>query len=239
MTFIDYYFKTILKHFKDAPRSELYSVNDFTFAVAVILSAQATDKKVNEITPALFKAAPTSAKMLSLGEAGLKRHIKVISFFNNKARNIMGLCRALIAEHGGELPRIKAELLSLPGIGEKSANVIMNVLMDAPLIGVDTHLFRLAHRFGWSAAKTPDGVEKDLVRVIPKKYHSVANFCMVMHGRYICKALRPKCEECPVRGRCSAQITPTCRGKAATPAPVSSSRRRPGPGAGNNLQYTI
>lgn len=186
-------------------RSELYSTNEFTFAVAVILSAQATDKKVNEVTPALFAVADTPQKMLKLGEAGLKKHIKVISFFNNKAKNIIGLARALI-EAGGALPRTQEKLLTLPGIGPKTANVIMNVLWGAPLIGVDTHVFRLAHRFGWvgKADNTPEKVEAKLLKIIPKKFHGIVNHVMVLHGRYICKALRPKCAECPVAKWCGA-----------------------------------
>ncbi|MDR0449205.1 MAG: endonuclease III [Rickettsiales bacterium] len=199
LTFVEYYFKTMTKSLDMSRLTELYSTNEFTFAVAVILTAQATDKKVNEITPALFKAADTPEKMAKLGEAGLKKHIKVISFFNNKARNIIAMSRML---RGRALPRAKPELLRLPGIGEKTANVIMNVLWGAPLIGVDTHLFRLSHRFGWSAAKTPEKTEADLVRIIPKKYHGIANHVMVMHGRYICKALRPDCANCPVRAKC-------------------------------------
>ncbi|MDR0319394.1 MAG: endonuclease III [Rickettsiales bacterium] len=187
------------KHLDMSKRSELYSVNDFTFAVAVILSAQATDKKVNEIAPALFRAAPNPEKMLELGLAGLKKHIKVISFFNNKAKNIMAMSRIL---KGGALPRTKEELIALPGIGEKTANVIMNVLWGAPLIGVDTHVFRLSRRFGWSDANTPEKVGRDLARVVPKKYHGIVNHVMVLHGRYICRALRPKCAECPVRAKC-------------------------------------
>ncbi|MCL2737244.1 MAG: endonuclease III [Alphaproteobacteria bacterium] len=185
-------------------RSELYSTNEFTFAVAVILSAQATDKKVNEVTPALFKAADTPEKMLKLGEAGLKKHIKVISFFNNKARNIIGLARAL--RGGAALPRTREKLMKLPGIGQKTANVIMNVLWNAPMIGVDTHLLRLSHRFGWAGAadNTPEKVEKKLLKLIPKKYHETVNHVMVLHGRYVCKALRPKCAECPVAKWCNA-----------------------------------
>jgi endonuclease-3 len=185
-------------------RSELYSTNEFTFAVAVILSAQATDKKVNEVTPALFAVADTPDKMLKLGEAGLKKHIKVISFFNNKARNIIALSRELAG--GKPLPRTREELMKLPGIGQKTANVIMNVLWGDAVIGVDTHLFRLSHRFGWAGASdnTPEKVEKKLLKVIPKKYHVMTNHVMVLHGRYVCKALRPKCAECPVAKWCDA-----------------------------------
>jgi len=198
------YFREVPKVLDMSVRSELYSLNEFTFAVAVILSAQATDKKVNEVTPALFAVADTPEKMIKLGEAGLKKHIKVISFFNNKARNIIGLSRMLAG--GAGLPRTREELLKLPGIGQKTANVIMNVLWGAPMIGVDTHLFRLSHRFGWAgdADNTPEKVEKKLLKLIPKKYHNMVNHVMVLHGRYTCKALRPKCAECPVAKWCTA-----------------------------------
>ena len=195
-------------------RSELYSTNEFTFAVAVILSAQATDKKVNEITPALFKVAPTPVAMLALSEDGLKRHIRVISFFNNKARNIIALAEKL-AEYDGadrndyKFPEIyhdRGALMQLPGIGQKTANVVMNVLWGAPNIGVDTHVFRLAHRFGWvdDADNTPEKVEEKLLQKIPAKYHGMVNHVMVLHGRYTCKALRPKCADCPVAAICPA-----------------------------------
>ncbi|MCL1902001.1 MAG: endonuclease III [Alphaproteobacteria bacterium] len=206
------YFKEMPKHLDMTTRSELYSTNEFTFAVAVILSAQATDKKVNEVTPALFAIADTPEKMLDLGEEGLKKHIKVISFFNNKAKNIIGLASAL--NHGAQSPDYKFplkyhdvdELMKLPGIGRKTANVVMNVLWGAPMVGVDTHVFRLSHRFGWTDKNdnTPDKVERKLLKIVPKKYHGMVNHVMVLHGRYICKALRPKCADCPVARFCDA-----------------------------------
>ncbi len=195
-------------------RSELYSTNEFTFAVAVILSAQATDKKVNEVTPALFAAAPTPLAMLTLGEDGLKSHIKVLSFFNNKAKSIMGLAARLMDEAGADNTDYKFPekyhnrdaLMKLPGIGQKTANVVMNVLWGAPFIGVDTHVFRNAHRYGWvgTDANTPEKVETALLQKIPSKYHGIVNHVMVLHGRYTCKALRPKCENCPVAAICPA-----------------------------------
>ena len=197
-------------------RSELYSINEFTFAVAVILSAQATDKKVNEVTPALFRVAPSPAKMIALGTDGLVAHIRVLSFFNNKAKSIMGLATALMNDTGGtdddyrfpEKYHNRDALMKLPGIGQKTANVIMNVLWGAPTIGVDTHVFRNAHRYGWvgADANTPEKVEEQLTRVIPKKYHPIVNHVMVLHGRYICRALRPKCAECPVARWCRAGV---------------------------------
>lgn len=210
----DIYFREVPKVINMNIRSELYSTNEFTFAVAVILSAQATDKKVNEVTPDLFKVAPSPAKMIALGEDGLKKYIKVISFFNNKAKSIIGLSAKLMDEENNSDENYKFPkkfhnrdaLMKLPGIGQKTANVIMNVLWNAPNIGVDTHVFRLSHRFGWadSSDNTPEKVEEKLLKVIPKKYHSMVNHVMVLHGRYICKALRPKCGECPVAKWCNA-----------------------------------
>ena len=189
-------------------RSELYHTNEFNFAVAVILSAQATDKKVNEVTPALFRVAPTPQKMLELGIDGLKEHIKVISFFNNKAKNIIALAEKLSAEDMTDIfPKKyhnRDELMKLPGIGQKTANVVCNVLWGAPNIGVDTHVFRNAHRYDWvdSADNTPEKVEAKLIKKIPKKYHNIVNHVMVLHGRYVCTALRPKCDKCPVAKYC-------------------------------------
>ncbi len=195
-------------------RSELYSTNEFTFAVAVILSAQATDKKVNEVTPELFRVAPTPAKMLQLGIDGLKQHIRVISFFNNKAKSIINLAAQLMSDGNANDTDYKFPakyhnrdaLMKLPGIGQKTANVVMNVLWGAPNIGVDTHVFRNAHRYGWVGAteNTPEKVEEKLLQIIPKKYHGIVNHVMVLHGRYTCKALRPDCAKCPVLKYCSA-----------------------------------
>lgn len=208
------FFEIVPKNLNMDIRSELYSTNDFTFAVAVILSAQATDKKVNEVTPALFRVAPTPKKMLNLGLDGLKKHIRVISFFNNKAKNIIALAAELSQYDLGEdkfvFPKkyhSRDELMKLAGIGQKTANVIMNVLWNAPMIGVDTHVFRLAHRYGWvdENANTPDKVEQELLRVIPKKYHDITNHVMVLFGRYTCTALRPKCYKCPLYKYCTAR----------------------------------
>jgi len=198
-------------------RSELYSTNEFNFAVAVILSAQATDKKVNEVTPELFRVAPTPEKMLMLGMDGLKKHICVLSFFNNKAKSIMGLAAQLAGTgtNGDDYKFPKKyhnrdSLMKLPGIGQKTANVIMNVLWGAPNIGVDTHVFRNAHRYGLVGAddNTPEKVEAKLLQIIPKKYHAMANHVMVLHGRYTCRALRPKCDQCPLNAICNAPAKP-------------------------------
>ncbi|MBO5704519.1 MAG: endonuclease III [Alphaproteobacteria bacterium] len=203
------YFETVPPTVDMTIRSELFHTNEFNFAVAVILSAQATDKKVNEVTPELFRIAPTPQKMLKLGIDGLKEHIKVISFFNNKAKNIIALAEILAAENitdtFPEKYHNRDELMKLPGIGQKTANVVCNVLWGAPNIGVDTHVFRNAHRYGWvcDADNTPEKVEAKLLKKIPKKYHPIVNHVMVLHGRYVCSALRPKCDKCPVAKYCS------------------------------------
>ena len=209
----DIYFENVPKTLNMNIRSELYSTNEFTFAVAVILSAQATDKKVNEVTPALFQIAPTPDKILDLGLEKLKQHIKVISFFNNKANNIIKLAQQLKNATSNDINykfpqkyHNRDELMGLAGIGQKTANVIMNVLWNAPNIGVDTHVFRLSHRFGWCVdiENTPEKVEEKLLKIVPKKYHSIVNHVMVLHGRYTCKALRPDCENCPVAKWCNS-----------------------------------
>jgi len=208
------YFELVPKSINMDIRTELTHVNEFTFAVAVILSAQATDKKVNEVTPALFAVAPTPEKMVALGVDEIKKYINQISFFNNKARSIIGLSNALMNDIGADDVNYKFPqkyhnrdaLMQLPGIGQKTANVIMNVLWGAPNIGVDTHVFRNSHRYGWvdDSANTPEKVEKELLKIIPKKYHNIVNHVMVLHGRYTCRALRPKCLECPVSKYCTA-----------------------------------
>ena len=207
----DIYFENVCPTLNMNIRSELYSTNEFTFAVAVILSAQATDKKVNEVTPELFRIAPSPRAMLNLGLDGLKKHIRVISFFNYKAENIIKLAKQLDASDdiNYKFPlkyHNRDELMKLSGIGQKTANVIMNVLWNAPNIGVDTHVFRNAHRYGWVGEKenTPEKVEAKLLQVIPQKYHAMVNHVMVLHGRYTCKALRPDCANCPVAKWCNS-----------------------------------
>ena len=211
----DKYFSVVPKSINMEIRSELYSTNEFTFAVAVILSAQATDKKVNEVTPALFAAAPTPEKMLALGMDGIKKYISQISFFNNKAKSIYNLSQQLSGQCKNTKWKFptkyhnRDELMKLPGIGQKTANVIMNVLWGAPNIGVDTHVFRNSHRYGWVSAldNTPEKVEAKLLQVIPKKYHAIVNHVMVLHGRYICRAISPKCNECPVAKWCNRVVS--------------------------------
>ena len=205
------YFEILKARFGTDRLTELYHTNEFTLALAVILSAQATDKHVNAVSPALFKTADTPEKMLKLGLAGLKKYIKSVSFFNNKAKNIIGLSEKLaekdIAQKDWHFPKKyhdRDALMGLPGIGRKTANVICSILWGAPNIGVDTHVFRLAHRFGWADDddNTPEKVERRLYEIVPKKYYAVANHLMVMHGRYICKARGPDCGNCPAAKLC-------------------------------------
>ncbi|MBR4475128.1 MAG: endonuclease III [Alphaproteobacteria bacterium] len=207
------YFSIVPKTINMEIRSELYSTNEFTFAVAVILSAQATDKKVNEVTPSLFTTAPTPEKMAALGVDGIKKYISQISFFNNKAKSIYNLSKELsgLCDNADwKFPQKyhnRDELMKLSGIGQKTANVVMNVLWGAPNIGVDTHVFRNAHRYGWvgAAENTPEKVEAKLLKIVPKKYHDIVNHVMVLHGRYTCRAISPKCAECPLAKWCDCK----------------------------------
>ena len=207
------YFSIVPKTINMEIRSELYSTNEFTFAVAVILSAQATDKKVNEVTPSLFATAPTPEKMVALGVDGIKKYISQISFFNNKAKSIYNLSKELsgLCDNADwKFPQKyhnRDELMKLSGIGQKTANVVMNVLWGAPNIGVDTHVFRNAHRYGWvgAAENTPEKVEAKLLKIVPKKYHDIVNHVMVLHGRYTCRAIAPKCANCPLAKWCDCK----------------------------------
>jgi endonuclease-3 len=184
------------------PQSELEYVDPFTLLVAVVLSAQATDAGVNKATRALFKVAGTPEKMLRLGEEKLRDHIKTIGLYRNKARNVILLSRQLIAAHGASVPRDREALEALPGVGRKTANVVLNVAFGEPAMAVDTHVFRVANRTGLSAGKTPLEVEEDLLRVIPPRYALHAHHWLILHGRYVCKARRPECPRCLIRDLC-------------------------------------
>jgi len=184
------------------PKGELYSVNPFTLLIAVVLSAQATDKGVNKATPALFEVASTPEKMLALGEEGLKKYINTIGLYNSKAKNIMGLCQRLIDTFGSKVPDKREDLESLPGVGRKTANVVLNAAYGEAVIAVDTHIFRVANRTGLAHGKTPHEVEKGLMKRIPTKWLIPAHHWLVLHGRYICKARKPLCPTCPVREEC-------------------------------------
>ncbi len=184
------------------PKSELEYKNPFTLLVAVVLSAQATDAGVNKATRALFKIADTPRKMLDLGEEELREKVKTIGLYRNKARNIILLSRQLVDAHGGDVPREREALEALPGVGRKTANVILNVAFGEPTLAVDTHVFRVANRTGLSSGKTPLAVEEDLLRVIPPKFALHAHHWLILHGRYVCKARRPECPSCLIRDLC-------------------------------------
>ena len=184
------------------PKGELESVNPFTLLIAVVLSARATDKGVNKATKELFKVADTPQKMLALGEEGLKRYINTIGLYNAKARNIMGLCQRLVSDFGGQIPDNRDALESLPGVGRKTANVVLNAAFHEPVIAVDTHIFRVSNRTGLANGKTPLEVEKELMKRIPPRWLKNAHHWLVLHGRYICKARKPLCPTCPVREEC-------------------------------------
>jgi len=184
------------------PRTELNYVNGYTLLVAVVLSAQATDAGVNRATKALFKIVRDPAAMLKLGEAGLKEHIKTIGLFNAKAKNVIALSEILVRDFGGQVPRDREALQSLPGVGRKTANVVLNVLWGEPTMAVDTHIFRLGNRLGLAPGKTPLEVEQGLLKAIPAQYLRHAHHWLILHGRYICKARNPACPRCIIRDLC-------------------------------------
>lgn len=184
------------------PKIELDYCNNYTLLVAVVLSAQSTDKMVNRITPALFEAANTPEQMVALGEIGLKEYIKRIGLFNNKARNIIAMSRMLIDEFNSEVPGDFDSLVKLPGVGVKSANVVLNTAFDQSRIAVDTHVFRISNRIGFCKTKTPEETTKVLSALIPKHWQQKANHWLVLHGRYVCVARKPKCKECIINDIC-------------------------------------
>jgi endonuclease-3 len=184
------------------PKGELEYINPYTLLVAVVLSAQATDKGVNKATGPLFKVVKTPAQMVKLGEAKLIDHIKTIGLFRSKAKNVIALSQALIANHGGEVPRDRDALEALPGVGRKTANVVLNIAFGEPTIAVDTHVFRVAQRLGLAKGKTPREVEDQLMKVVPGRFMQHAHHWLILHGRYTCVARKPKCPACPVRELC-------------------------------------
>jgi len=186
------------------PKGELEHVNAFTLLVAVVLSAQATDAGVNKATRPLFKAADTPQKMLALGEAKVGEYIKTIGLWRNKAKNVIALSEALIRDHGGEVPGDRDELTKLPGVGRKTANVVLNMAFGQPTMAVDTHILRIGNRIGLAPGKTPEQVEEELIRVIPPEYMRHAHHWLILHGRYVCKARRPECERCVIADICKA-----------------------------------
>ncbi|TPG42824.1 endonuclease III [Sphingomonas koreensis] len=185
------------------PETELESVNDYTLLVAVVLSAQATDAGVNKATRALFRQVDTPEQMVALGEVGLKEHIKTIGLFNTKAKNVIALSQALITDHGGRVPNDRDALEKLPGVGRKTANVVMNVAFGAETFAVDTHIFRVGNRTGLARGKTPLAVEKKLDKAVPQPFRLHAHHWLILHGRYVCKARKPECWRCVVCALCA------------------------------------
>jgi len=197
----------IFKAFQQAnphPRTELLYHTPYQLLVAVVLSAQATDRGVNLATEPLFKKVKTSADMLAFGEPALLEAIKSIGLFRTKAKNVMALSAQLEQQHGGNVPRTREELEALPGVGRKTANVVLNQLYGQPTIAVDTHVFRVARRLGLSRGNTPEAVEADLHKVIPAEFQQHAHHWLILHGRYTCVARKPKCAVCPVAVYCHA-----------------------------------
>ena len=185
-----------------APTTELEYDNPFELLIAVILSAQATDISVNKATARLYPVASTPESILALGVQGLKSYIRTIGLFNSKAENIIKTCRILIEQHHGEVPRTRSELEALPGVGRKTANVVLNTAFGEPTIAVDTHIFRVSNRTGIAKGKTPLEVEKRLVRLTPDEFKKDAHHWLILHGRYVCKARKPLCGECPISEWC-------------------------------------
>lgn len=197
-----YQFFARLRAARPRPTTELRYLTPFELLVAVILSAQATDKKVNEATERLFAVANTPQALLELGEAGLKEYIKTIGLYNTKAANILKTCALLVEWHGGEVPRDRAALEALPGVGRKTANVILNTAFGESTIAVDTHIFRVANRTGLAPGRTVRAVEEGLLAVVPGEFKRDAHHWLILHGRYVCTARKPRCSECPIGDLC-------------------------------------
>ncbi len=197
--------REIFERFRAAnpsPTTELVYRTPFELLIAVVLSAQATDKSVNLATPELFRAADTPAKMLALGEAGLTAYIRTIGLYRSKAKHIIQACRILVEEHGGRVPESREALEALPGVGRKTANVILNTAFGHATIAVDTHIFRVANRTGIAPGDDVREVEDKLMKFVPEEFRKDAHHWLILHGRYVCKALRPECPRCPIRDLC-------------------------------------
>ena len=191
-----------LKSLNPAPATELEYRSPFELLVAVVLSAQATDKSVNLVTPRLFERASTPAAMLALGQEGLEAYIKTIGLYRTKAKNLVAACHILLERHRGEVPRTREALESLPGVGRKTANVILNTAFGEPTIAVDTHIFRVANRTGLASGKNVTEVENKLLKMVPLPYRKDAHHWLILHGRYVCKARKPECPACLIRDLC-------------------------------------
>lgn len=198
---IDKVFESLSKREPD-PRTELNFQDSYTLLVAVALSAQATDVSVNKATGPLFQRANTPEKMVALGSEGVKSYIKTIGLFNTKAENVIKLSRMLIDNHNSIVPEDRAALEALPGVGRKTANVVLNEAFGHPTIAVDTHIFRVGNRTGMAPGKTPDAVEKELLRRVPKRFQKGAHHWLILHGRYVCKARKPECSNCAISDYC-------------------------------------
>jgi endonuclease III len=188
---------------RPAPRTELHFRSPYTLLVAVVLSAQATDAGVNKVTAKLFAEADTPQAMLALGEERLRETIKTIGLFRTKAKNVIALSRLLVERHGGAVPKNREELEALPGVGRKTANVVLNVAFDQPTIAVDTHIFRVANRTGLAPGRTPREVEDKLEKVVPERWKRDCHHWLILHGRYVCTARAPKCPDCVIRDLCA------------------------------------
>jgi endonuclease-3 len=212
------------------PASELHYASVFELLTAVLLSAQATDVGVNKATRALFVAAPTPARMLALGVEGVERHVRTIGLYRTKTRHLLETCRILIAEHGGEVPRDRAALEALPGVGRKTANVILNVAFGEPTLAVDTHVFRVANRTGLAPGKTPLAVELQLLERVPRRYLDDAHHWLILHGRYVCLARMPQCGCCAVAATCDfyKRLPAAARPKPGAAAPDARALREAG-----------
>jgi endonuclease-3 len=195
-------FFTRLRAANPNPKGELEWTNPFTLLVAVALSAQATDKSVNKATPALFQAADTPEKMVALGEDGIREKIKTIGLYNSKAKNVFALSKILIEKFGGDVPKTRDELVTLPGVGRKTANVVLNMAFGQPTMAVDTHIFRVSNRTGLAPGSTPDKVEDKLEKAVPDEFKMHAHHWLILHGRYTCLARKPGCPECIVKDLC-------------------------------------
>ena len=193
---------TRLREAEPHPTTELKYDSPFQLLIAVMLSAQATDIGVNKATKGLFKAAPTPQKMVKLGLPGVKRHIKSIGLFNTKAANVMKTCRLLLKEHGGKVPDNREALQALPGVGRKTANVVLNTAFGQPTMAVDTHIFRVSNRTGIAPGKNPLEVEQQLLRRVPEEFLQNAHHWLILHGRYTCLARKPRCAACPIADLC-------------------------------------
>lgn len=188
------------------PVSELDYVNPYTLLVAVVLSAQATDKSVNIATKPLFEKVTTPEEMVALGEENLKDYIKSIGLYKNKAKHVIALSEKLIKDFGSQVPQSREDLMSLPGVGQKTANVVQNVIFKMPTMPVDTHIFRVSHRIGLSTGTTPKAVEEELLKIIPSEFAYNAHHWLLLHGRYTCTARNPKCENCPIYNYCEKKL---------------------------------